>query len=152
MIKRRTVLLPLHGPVGCLAQGYRDWAVTTVAHDYMVSSVEAIINTGSLLPFIEAVLYEIFKEHYLSSYIDDEPESNKIFRLWGMPEDVARNLKGEFLDSVVGLIYTHVPDLNMSTMSNHDYGMSTNSMMVMHIQEEVNERLHGNVFPSTFAA
>jgi hypothetical protein len=145
---RRTALLDLSGPVGCLADSYYNWAVSVAGDPNLVSPPAVITATGTLLPFIEAVLYEIFKEHYLSNLIEDEPESNKVLRLWGMPPELISSIKHDFLNTVIATIYTYHPDIYFAEMQEWDYGMCENNMLMIKIYEDVETAEGWRSYPS----
>jgi len=141
MKKQRAVLLDLTGPVAVLAQSFYEWAIT-VREPSWVSPPFVMIRTGMFNEFIEAVLYEIFKEHYLSGYIDQEAESNKYLREQGMPPELVLKLKCDFLNTVVSIIYRVLPEINFLQVENCDYGLCDVDKLLLHLNEDVNSPMY----------
>jgi hypothetical protein len=136
MNNRRSVLININGPVVGLIQTYYNWA-SSVTPAHMLSSPQVMMKTNMLGEFFDAVLEEIFKEHYLSSYMDDEPESNRVLREdLGAPGELVGRWKMDFLNEVVAIIGTTLPDLRFDSLQPYDYGMSQYHNIIMHVDQE----------------
>jgi len=143
MVKRRTVLLNLAGPVAVLVQDYYDWAVSVAKNPQWISPPLVMIRTEMFVPFIEAMLYEIFKEYHLSSYIqDEETESTKWLRELGLPQQLILKLKCEFLNNTLAIIYGALPDIYFAEIERCQYGLSTNSTLIIHLVEDPESPMH----------
>jgi hypothetical protein len=141
MKKQRAVLLDLTGPVAVLVQEFYEWAVTVAKHPDWVSPPAVMMKAEMFVPFIEAMLYEIFKEYH-HSLVPIESEASKFLRELGVPEELALHLKCEFLNSVIAIIYRTLPDIYFAEVERCDYAITSNNTLLIHINEEANAPMH----------
>lgn len=136
-VVHRTVKLDISGPVRVLVQHYHDWmSQRTAAH--CLSPVDVMLDTGMVTPFVEYVLYEIFKEHYLSDLYDHIADSDRNLRdSLGVPLEIGGRWKMEFLNTVVAIIGAYLPDLNFMRVEDTQYGISENYLLVIHVDADL---------------
>lgn len=142
MQKRRSVLLDLTGPVSVLVQEFYEWAIKVAKNPDWVSPPFVMMKTEMFVPFIEDMLYEIFKEHHQSLVPIDESHASDFLRDLGVPEDLIRHLKCEFLNSVIAIIYRALPDIYFAEVNRCDYAVTSNNTLMMHINEEADAPMH----------
>jgi len=135
--------MDLTGPVAVLTQDFYEWAVSVAKNPDWVSPPYVMLQTDMFAPFVEAMLYEIFKEYHLSSYISDvETESTKWLRQQGVPGELVLKLKCEFLNSTIAIIYGALPDINFAEIERCDYAWASNNTLLIHLNEDATAPMH----------
>jgi hypothetical protein len=143
MQKQRSVLMDLTGPVAVLVQDFYEWAITVAKHPDWVSPPFVMIQTEMFVPFIEFMLYEIFKEYHHSSVISDvETESTKWLRELGVPGELILKLKCDFLNSVLAIIYGALPDIYFAEIEQCDYALTRKSILMLHLKEDAHAPMY----------